>query len=484
MPVQQTIVLVPRLNHVLPEGHAFTGIPPGLRGPDLAEPTDNGTRQVGLWRGAAWRGSSSAFLVASSPLQQFDNDAYALRCILNLSHTRRCVGTVTAYSSSVSASKQLVIELGPSSCELLPCSSPLLRARAPLRHPLPSHLLSLSRPFPSPLAMVRLVPTRSSYATPTASTRSSTPSFILRLASNSSSIFKSRNRDRKDITLPDQAASSSTSSSAAATAAATATATSHSTTTTTMALPNILHSPKSSPRTRSRTHTNTGNPPPSTTSPTLRINTLNGAGDNSLSPPVPTFGRSKSLGTGITLAQMGGSAGAAGVGGSGSSTSTSFNALSDAPPLGGGSSSSTAGTTSSSTGSGRRGRSSSILSIHEIKENYDDDLDKSALANLNADWVNYKGERGVHPPLVSSTLHRASTCILSKELITDFPSFPLSGRLPAVAYDGFPPRKLHSRCMADPHRPDSDRQSARRQHPRHRTRHELDDRVAGLPGGE
>ena len=44
------------------------------------------------------------------------------------------------------------------------------------------------------------------------------------------------------------------------------------------------------------------------------------------------------------------------------------------------------------TSGGRRGRSSSILSMHEIKENYDDDLDQGALgANLNADWVNYKG---------------------------------------------------------------------------------------------
>lgn len=50
---------------------------------------------------------------------------------------------------------------------------------------------------------------------------------------------------------------------------------------------------------------------------------------------------------------------------------------------------------SSASGSGsksqKRGRSSSILSIHEIKENYDDALDQSAMANLNADWVNYKG---------------------------------------------------------------------------------------------
>lgn len=80
--------------------------------------------------------------------------------------------------------------------------------------------------------------------------------------------------------------------------------------------------------------------------------------------------------------------------------------------LGGGGGSSSAldyggdgqGTTSSSSGSsmsgdasaGKRGRSSSILSMHEIKENYDDDLDQHALTNLNADWVNYKGRWDGH----------------------------------------------------------------------------------------
>lgn len=51
----------------------------------------------------------------------------------------------------------------------------------------------------------------------------------------------------------------------------------------------------------------------------------------------------------------------------------------------------TSGPSSASKNSQKRGRSSSILSIHEIKENYDDALDQSAMSNLNADWVNYKG---------------------------------------------------------------------------------------------
>ncbi|CAD6566934.1 MAG: hypothetical protein CYPHOPRED_001278 [Cyphobasidiales sp. Tagirdzhanova-0007] len=49
----------------------------------------------------------------------------------------------------------------------------------------------------------------------------------------------------------------------------------------------------------------------------------------------------------------------------------------------------------------KRGRSSSILSIHEIKENADDDLDKSAFANLNAEWVNYKGAWLIHVVLIA-----------------------------------------------------------------------------------
>jgi hypothetical protein len=40
----------------------------------------------------------------------------------------------------------------------------------------------------------------------------------------------------------------------------------------------------------------------------------------------------------------------------------------------------------------KRPRSSSIVSVTEIPENYDDTLDQGALNNVNADWVNYKGE--------------------------------------------------------------------------------------------
>jgi len=112
---------------------------------------------------------------------------------------------------------------------------------------------------------------------------------------------------------------------------------------------------------------------------------------------MPVFGRSRSLSSGITLSQqMGGGGGASSAS---TASSTAFNALSDAPPLGGLSSGSTAASASTSS-TGKRGRSSSILSIHEIKENYDDDLDKSALSNLNADWVNYKGAWLIHIVLI------------------------------------------------------------------------------------
>lgn len=39
----------------------------------------------------------------------------------------------------------------------------------------------------------------------------------------------------------------------------------------------------------------------------------------------------------------------------------------------------------------KRARSSSIVSVQEITENYDDQLDQGALTNVNATWVNYKG---------------------------------------------------------------------------------------------
>jgi len=44
----------------------------------------------------------------------------------------------------------------------------------------------------------------------------------------------------------------------------------------------------------------------------------------------------------------------------------------------------------------RRGRSSSLVSVTEIKENYNDALDKEITHNLNADWVNYKGAWLIH----------------------------------------------------------------------------------------
>lgn len=38
-----------------------------------------------------------------------------------------------------------------------------------------------------------------------------------------------------------------------------------------------------------------------------------------------------------------------------------------------------------------RSRSSSLLSVHEIRDNYDDQLDQGVGPNLNAEWVHYKG---------------------------------------------------------------------------------------------
>lgn len=40
----------------------------------------------------------------------------------------------------------------------------------------------------------------------------------------------------------------------------------------------------------------------------------------------------------------------------------------------------------------KRPRSSSIVSVSEIPENYDDTLDSGALYNVNADWINFKGQ--------------------------------------------------------------------------------------------
>ncbi|ORY75709.1 putative response to unfolded-protein [Leucosporidium creatinivorum] len=50
----------------------------------------------------------------------------------------------------------------------------------------------------------------------------------------------------------------------------------------------------------------------------------------------------------------------------------------------------------------KRARSSSIVSVQEIPENYDDQLDQGALTNVNATWVNYKGAWLIHVVLILS----------------------------------------------------------------------------------
>jgi hypothetical protein len=68
--------------------------------------------------------------------------------------------------------------------------------------------------------------------------------------------------------------------------------------------------------------------------------------------------------------------------------------------------------------------------MHEIKENADDDLDQSAFANLNADWVNYKG---------------------SKTYIHAFQDYRADAAIPLL---------LHCRRLAHPRCPDCCRQSS------------------------
>lgn len=57
-------------------------------------------------------------------------------------------------------------------------------------------------------------------------------------------------------------------------------------------------------------------------------------------------------------------------------------------PNGGGNSSQVSRSSATAT---KRARSSSIVSVTEVKETYDDQLDQAALHNMNAEWVNYKG---------------------------------------------------------------------------------------------
>ncbi|KAH9816930.1 ORMDL family-domain-containing protein [Melampsora americana] len=48
----------------------------------------------------------------------------------------------------------------------------------------------------------------------------------------------------------------------------------------------------------------------------------------------------------------------------------------------------------------KRGRSTSLLSVHEVQDNYDDQLDQGVGPNLNADWVDYKGAWVIHIVLI------------------------------------------------------------------------------------
>ncbi|BGO92909.1 hypothetical protein NBRC10512_006075 [Rhodotorula toruloides] len=75
-------------------------------------------------------------------------------------------------------------------------------------------------------------------------------------------------------------------------------------------------------------------------------------------------------------------------------------ALLSLPPLRPSPSKQNSFTRSSQTTATRRGRSSSIVSVQEVPETYDDQLDQGALTNVNADWVNYKGAWLIHVVLI------------------------------------------------------------------------------------
>lgn len=50
----------------------------------------------------------------------------------------------------------------------------------------------------------------------------------------------------------------------------------------------------------------------------------------------------------------------------------------------------------------KRARSSSLVSVTHVPENYDDQLDSGAVPNFNATWVNYKGAWIIHVVLILS----------------------------------------------------------------------------------
>ena len=54
--------------------------------------------------------------------------------------------------------------------------------------------------------------------------------------------------------------------------------------------------------------------------------------------------------------------------------------------------SSSSSTNPKSSSTTKRARSSSIVSVQEVADTYDDQLDQAALNNVNAEWVNYKGK--------------------------------------------------------------------------------------------
>lgn len=180
-----------------------------------------------------------------------------------------------------------------------------------------------------------------------------------------------------------------------------------------------------------------------------------------------------------------------------------------------------ASSTGTSVGTGstttKRARSSSIVSVQEIVENYDDQLDQGALTNVNATWVNHKGECQVqfllevitgshHPDNVDTHAHRVpnsdtdqavrqirvcdSRCRsrVGNQIIQHNLTRSDSTQQHPILFDCGIELTFHHlgfrRCMAHSCRSHLDWHRIARHHSRHDPRLGMDNRQLGLPISE
>ena len=129
--------------------------------------------------------------------------------------------------------------------------------------------------------------------------------------------------------------------------------------------------------------------------------------------------------------------------------------------------SSTGTSSSHHTATQRRARSSSIVSVQEVPETYDDQLDQGALTNVNAEWVNSKGAQFYHLEPVESG-DPASVVW-----------FPMNAG--ALSADSLSSAPLADRRLAHPRRLDRTRHRPPRDDPRHVARPHMVHRQPRLP---